>query len=240
MWQISCFIQNAGDSLKPEDYTNHPPPLLDSRFITVFVRAVVVAQLAERLLPTSEIHGLNPNINEVFWMYICHLQFKRDGNKEKERLAMAQSVPLLVQVCHVVYQLYLFSKLLFCSFLRWSIAFWWTVVATDLNRDIGATNGGSATIRRLSRSKIQHLVTGSESGPTMTSTTATTTTTTTATTTSTTSRTTTTIILQNIESKWWNKQITSQQNVAHMSRSLLTGKSIDCHGLMATDQTPSC
>ena len=52
---------------------------------TASVRAVVVAQLAERLLLTSEIRGTNPNINEVFLnAYICHLQFKRDENKEKE------------------------------------------------------------------------------------------------------------------------------------------------------------
>ena len=34
-------------------------------------RAVIVAQLAERLLPTSEIRGSNPNIGIVFRKYLC-------------------------------------------------------------------------------------------------------------------------------------------------------------------------
>ena len=47
--------------------------------------AVVVAQLAERSLPTPEIRGLNTDIgNELFRMYICQLLSRKDKNKEKE------------------------------------------------------------------------------------------------------------------------------------------------------------
>ena len=44
-----------------------------------------MAQLAERLLPTSKIRGSNPNIgNEIVLMNFCQLQFRKDENKEKE------------------------------------------------------------------------------------------------------------------------------------------------------------
>ena len=47
------------------------------------LRAVVVAQLAERSLPIPEIHGLNPIIHKVFSnVLIC--QFRKDQNKGKE------------------------------------------------------------------------------------------------------------------------------------------------------------
>ena len=47
--------------------------------------AVVVAQLAEQLLLTPEIRGLNPDIGyENFQMCICQLLFRKDKNKEKE------------------------------------------------------------------------------------------------------------------------------------------------------------
>ena len=46
--------------------------------------AVVVAQLAEWSLATSEIRGLNPNIGKVLSVHICQLQFRKDENKEKE------------------------------------------------------------------------------------------------------------------------------------------------------------
>ena len=47
--------------------------------------AVIVAQLAERSLPTPEIRGLNTDIgNELFRMYICQLLSRKDKNKEKE------------------------------------------------------------------------------------------------------------------------------------------------------------
>ena len=47
--------------------------------------AVVVAQLAERLLPTPEIRGSNPDIgNKLFRMHICKLLSIKDENKEKE------------------------------------------------------------------------------------------------------------------------------------------------------------
>ena len=45
-------------------------------------RAVVVAQLVERLLPTPEIHGSNPNIRKVLFTN-CELN-RRDDNNDKE------------------------------------------------------------------------------------------------------------------------------------------------------------
>ena len=52
------------------------------------MRAVGVAQLVERLLPTSEIRGSNHNIGKFFRMnlslHICQLQFRKDENKEKQ------------------------------------------------------------------------------------------------------------------------------------------------------------
>ena len=44
--------------------------------------AVVVAQLVERSLTTSEIRGSNPNISK-FYLPIVHLN-RKDGNKENE------------------------------------------------------------------------------------------------------------------------------------------------------------
>ena len=45
--------------------------------------AVVVAQLAERSVPTPEIRGSNPNIgNKLF--RICQLQLRKDENKIKK------------------------------------------------------------------------------------------------------------------------------------------------------------
>ena len=47
--------------------------------------AVVVAQLAEQLLPTPEIRGSNPDIgNKNLNIIICQLQSRNDENKEKE------------------------------------------------------------------------------------------------------------------------------------------------------------
>ena len=48
--------------------------------------AVVVAQLAERSLPTPEIRDSNPDIgNEIFIdVFICQLLYRKDENKEKE------------------------------------------------------------------------------------------------------------------------------------------------------------
>ena len=47
--------------------------------------AVVVAQLAERPLPTPEIRGSNPDIgNKLLRMHICQLLSRKDENKEKE------------------------------------------------------------------------------------------------------------------------------------------------------------
>ena len=49
---------------------------------------MVVAQLAEWSLRTSDIRGLNPNNGKVNRMHlsehICQLQFRKDENKEKE------------------------------------------------------------------------------------------------------------------------------------------------------------
>ena len=46
---------------------------------------MVVAQLAERSLPTPEIRRSNPDIgNELFRMHICQLLSRKDENKEKE------------------------------------------------------------------------------------------------------------------------------------------------------------
>ena len=50
--------------------------------ILLVVRAVVVAQLVERLLPTPEIRSSNPNIGK-FYLPIVHLNIK-DKTKEKE------------------------------------------------------------------------------------------------------------------------------------------------------------
>ena len=50
-------------------------------------RAVIVAQLAERLLPTSEIRGSNSQHRQCFSkipMHICQLQFRKHENKENE------------------------------------------------------------------------------------------------------------------------------------------------------------
>ena len=46
------------------------------------LRAVVVAQLVERALPTPEIHGSNPNIGKVLSSN-CKLK-RKDENKGKE------------------------------------------------------------------------------------------------------------------------------------------------------------
>ena len=45
--------------------------------------AVVVAQLAERSLPTPEIRGLNPDISNISNVLICQLLSRKDDNKEK-------------------------------------------------------------------------------------------------------------------------------------------------------------
>ena len=47
-------------------------------------RAVVVAQLAERSLPTSEIRGSNHDIGNISNVFICQLLSRKDENKEKE------------------------------------------------------------------------------------------------------------------------------------------------------------
>ena len=46
--------------------------------------AVVVAQLAERSLPTPEIPGSNPDIGNITNVFICQLLSSKDENKEKE------------------------------------------------------------------------------------------------------------------------------------------------------------
>ena len=46
--------------------------------------AVVVAQLAERSLPTPEIRGSNPDIGNISNVFICQLLSRKDENKEKE------------------------------------------------------------------------------------------------------------------------------------------------------------
>ena len=48
---------------------------------------MVVAQLAEQLLPTSEIRCSNPNIGKVFRKYLrisVNCNSEKDENKEKE------------------------------------------------------------------------------------------------------------------------------------------------------------
>ena len=45
------------------------------------LRAVVVAQLVERSLPTPEIHGSNPAIGKIV---STNCMIKKDENKEKE------------------------------------------------------------------------------------------------------------------------------------------------------------
>ena len=49
-----------------------------------FLWAVVVAQLAERSLPTPEIRGSNPDIGNISNIFICQLLSRKDENKEKE------------------------------------------------------------------------------------------------------------------------------------------------------------
>ena len=45
--------------------------------------AVVVGQLAEQSLPTSEIRGSNPKISKVLQMHVF-VNCRKDENKEKE------------------------------------------------------------------------------------------------------------------------------------------------------------
>ena len=45
---------------------------------------MVVAQLAERSLPTPVIRGSNPDIGNISNMFICQLLSRKDENKEKE------------------------------------------------------------------------------------------------------------------------------------------------------------
>ena len=45
---------------------------------------MVVAQLAERSLPTPEIRGSNPDIGNISNIFICQLLSRKDENKEKE------------------------------------------------------------------------------------------------------------------------------------------------------------
>ena len=45
---------------------------------------MVVAQLAERSLPTPEIRSLNPNIGNILIVFFCQLLSRKDQNKEKE------------------------------------------------------------------------------------------------------------------------------------------------------------
>ena len=44
---------------------------------------MVVAQLAERLLPTPEICSSNPDIGNISNVFICQLLSRKDENKEK-------------------------------------------------------------------------------------------------------------------------------------------------------------
>jgi hypothetical protein len=45
---------------------------------------VVVAQLAERSLPTPEIRGSNPSIGKIYPIYLSTVsQFRKDENKRK-------------------------------------------------------------------------------------------------------------------------------------------------------------
>ena len=49
-----------------------------------YLRAVIVAQLVERLLPIPEVRGSNPVIGKnLYWTSYCQLYWK-DENKEKE------------------------------------------------------------------------------------------------------------------------------------------------------------
>ena len=43
-----------------------------------------MAQLAERLPPTPEIRGSNPDIGNILNVFICQLLSRKDENKEKE------------------------------------------------------------------------------------------------------------------------------------------------------------
>ena len=49
-----------------------------------YLRAVIVAQLVEQLLPIPEVRGSNPVIGKnLYWTSYCQLYWK-DENKEKE------------------------------------------------------------------------------------------------------------------------------------------------------------
>ena len=45
---------------------------------------MVVAQLAERLLPTPEIRGSNPDISNISNVFMSQYLSRKDKNKEKE------------------------------------------------------------------------------------------------------------------------------------------------------------
>ena len=59
----------------------HEGPFKD----TPTIRAVVVAQLAERSVPTPEIRGSNPDTGNISNVFICQLLSRNDENKEKKR-----------------------------------------------------------------------------------------------------------------------------------------------------------
>ena len=63
----------------------HAPFAQGSRYIKHDeLWAMVVAELAERSLPTPEILGLNPDIGNILNVFICQLLSRKDENKEKE------------------------------------------------------------------------------------------------------------------------------------------------------------
>ena len=60
--------------------------VLNVHFIEKFLSAVVVAQLVERLLPTSEVHGSNPVIgNNFYWMLTVNCIEKTKRKRGRER-----------------------------------------------------------------------------------------------------------------------------------------------------------
>ena len=67
------ICKSCQDTLKGNQLNKHIMPL-----------AVVVAQLAERSLPTPEIRGSNPNIGNISNVFFCQLLSRKDKNKEKE------------------------------------------------------------------------------------------------------------------------------------------------------------
>ena len=80
-------IKNLGKDYLALGLWNHQIELVGFCLMQISpktLRAVVVAQLADRWLPTPEIRGSNPDISNISNIFICQLLSRKDENKEKE------------------------------------------------------------------------------------------------------------------------------------------------------------